>query len=83
MCISGPSKAVRAADELSMSIEQNVDNVRKLLDSNAQGDAYAHRMLLEAVHRLQLAVETPFDTAMRQRWQVSPSITQCSTTMQT
>ena len=45
--------------------------VSDLLQASDQGDQVAHRQLLEAVHRLQLEVELPHETANRVKFQVS------------
>jgi hypothetical protein len=54
----------------SSEISEALREVQTLVEADAQGDAVAHRQLLEAVHRLQLKAESPFDTAMRQKFQV-------------
>lgn len=53
-----------------MSVFEAIDRVKDLARAEEDGDPLAHRKIVEAVHKLQLQVESPFDTAMRVRFQV-------------
>lgn len=54
-----------------MSVFDTIEQVKELAKAEQAGDAVAHRKVVEAVHKLQLQLESPFDTAMRVRFQVS------------
>ncbi|KAH9841295.1 putative O-methyltransferase, partial [Teratosphaeria destructans] len=46
-----------------------IQQIQQLAEADARDDGVAHHKLLEAIHRLQLTAETPFDTATRCRLQ--------------
>ena len=48
-----------------------LDRARSDAEADANGDAAGHWRLLEEIHNLQLAVETPAERTMRMRFQVS------------
>ncbi|TKA82824.1 hypothetical protein B0A55_01072 [Friedmanniomyces simplex] len=52
-----------------MALREQIDRITKLAEADATGDVVAHRELLEEVHKLQLSIETPFDTTARFRFQ--------------
>ena len=53
-----------------MAAFETLQTVKSLMEADSAGDSVAHRRLLEAVHKLQLEVESPHDTATRIRFQV-------------
>lgn len=53
-----------------MSVFETIDQVKALAEAEKDGDPVAHRKVVEAVHKLQLQLESPFDTALRVRFQV-------------
>ncbi|KAK5735286.1 hypothetical protein LTR17_008293 [Elasticomyces elasticus] len=52
-----------------MAVRTQIDRITKLAKADATGDEVAHRQLLEEIHKLQLSIETPFDTTARLRFQ--------------
>ena len=52
-----------------MSVFDAIEQVRSLVQAEQDGDPVAHRKVVEAVHKLQLQIESPFDTALRVRFQ--------------
>ncbi|KAK5689870.1 hypothetical protein LTR97_012630 [Elasticomyces elasticus] len=52
-----------------VAVRTQIDRITKLAKADATGDEVAHRQLLEEVHKLQLSIETPFDTTARLRFQ--------------
>jgi len=57
-----------------MSVSDTIAQVQALVKAEQDGDLLAHGKLVEAVHKLQLQVEAPFDTALRVRFQVSSAM---------
>lgn len=53
-----------------MSVFDTIEQVKTLAKAEQDGDPVAHRKVVEAVHKLQLQLESPFDTALRVRFQV-------------
>jgi hypothetical protein len=62
--------ASKTDDGAHLNINDHIQQVQNLANADAAGDVAAHGKLMEAIHKLQLAAETPFDTTLRQRFQV-------------
>lgn len=54
-----------------MSVFDTIEQLKALAKAEQDGDPVAHRGIVETVHKLQLQLESPFDTALRVRFQVS------------
>ena len=57
-----------------MPVFDAIEQVKTLAKAEQEGDPVAHRRVVEAVHKLQLQLESPFDTALRVRFQVSNTV---------
>jgi len=53
-----------------MSVFEAIHRVKELAAIECQRNPALHGQILEAIHKLQSDVESPFDTAMRVRFQV-------------
>ncbi len=53
-----------------MDVSKEIDNVRKAAQADTTGSGQAHVDMLEAIRKLNLAVETPAETLMRMRFEV-------------
>lgn len=54
-----------------MAVFEAIERVRELAKTESQGNAALHSEILEAIYGLQLDVESPSDTLLRVRFQVS------------
>ena len=53
-----------------MSVFDAIERVKELAATESQGNPALHGQILEAIHKLQLDVESAFDTADRVKFQV-------------
>lgn len=53
-----------------INVFEAIENVQKAAQADSAGTGQSHMELLEAIHQLKLAAETPSETLMRMRLQV-------------
>lgn len=59
---------------LNMDLSKAIQDVQDAAKADTTGTGQRHVDLLESIHRLNLAAETPAETLMRMRFEVIPSL---------
>ena len=65
-----PSPALSSVNMMQEGVQEAIANIQKAASADSTGAGQAHSKLLEAIQRLQLAVESPQETLMRIRFEV-------------
>lgn len=53
-----------------MTVLDALERVRAAAEADATGDPAAHKTLLDEIHKLRLAAETPAEKCMRKRFEI-------------